>query len=102
MSREKKIKQLIEEVEAVDNRSTDELQEELRKKLQELRDKKMLPKKYAKTVVANLGISENTVFHAISGKDKKLNLEVAAELIKLAKERKELELLDEADELLKP
>lgn len=102
MSEEKQLKIILEKMDQIDTSSTEELRRQVREKLQELRDKKLFPKGYAKTINEKLGIKDrNTVYQSISGKSGHLNLDIAEALVDLALEKKrEQKIIEKADQVL--
>ena len=79
-----------------------QLRDELRTKLQQLRDGGFLPKGYAKTINEQLGIKDrNLIYHVITGKGGKFDYLIAKAIIDLAsKPKPEKELIEKANRLL--
>jgi len=71
---------------------------ELKKKVQEIKKKNLLPYNYAADIATKLGIDRNKIYQVMSGKS--ANLEIIELILLMAKDNKEKQLLDLANEIL--
>ena len=71
---------------------------ELKAALKEIKDKNLLPRGYGQIVADRLGVKRNDVYQVVLGN--RVKLDIIKEVLKVAADNEELDLLREANRIL--